>query len=269
MKNLLLKFKALFTIARPLEAFVNVSVVVLSMIFISGITDTYTIILSSFVWLFISFSNHLIKEYYETLKLRLIFPGNTLVKEIISPAEAMIYYTYFTISAVFLASYIGTYTLIIAIATTLFNQFSSKRCRKNPYRFPFSRGIIAVFMLFYSATYFSNLSLFYFIAAVFCILTYIITFLDYSRYYDEITDKSAKFFLSFLIPFLIFVITLPFTRKFYNSSYIYLVIPTIISLLYVFKNILISYKNSNINLMVWLLRFNLPLIIIAIYTGLK
>lgn len=269
MAKLIKKFKALFVIIRPVDAIINSLIVMFSISFIANNAKSSNVILGGLAWLFISFANAIIKEYYETVKLKLIFPNNILSKEIISPAEAMAYYTYFTLSAILLSTFIGTFPMALCVAITLFNQYSCKKCRKNPYRFPFSRGIIMGTMIIYSTITYTAAKTLLFPAALLCIMTYIFTFIEYSRYYEEITDNLAKSFLSFLIPLFIFICILPFIKKWYAVEYLYAMIPVLISLVYVLKNIFSGYKNSKIDRMVWLLKFNLLVIIFAVYTGLK
>jgi len=263
------KFKALHVIIRPLDAFINCFVVMFIIFFIGTDQDIKTAVLGGITWLFISFANAIIKEYYETVHLKLIFPGNILVKEIISPAESMAYYTYFTLSAIFLSTYIGVFPLVLTVFVTLFNKYSSKKCRKNPYRFPFSRGITTGIMILYSALEYSNANLLLIPAALFAFLTYIINFIDYSRYYEKITDKKAKLFLSVLIPAFIFFSTLPFSQKLYNLYYLIIITFTAnLTLLFVLLKIFKGYRKSGINNLVLVLKLNLIAISIAVYTGL-
>lgn len=270
MSKLINKFKVLFVMIRPLSAFINSLVVMFAIFFIGTENDINSTILGGMAWLFISFANEIIKEYYETLKLKLNFPGNVLSKEIISPFEAMAYYTYFTLSAILLSTFIGTFPMFLAVFVTLFNKYSSKSCRKNPYRFPFSRGIIAAIMILYSGIEAGNANSLMFPAALFCIFTYIINYLDYSRYYEKITDKDAKSFLSTLIPGFLLISLYPYLQGVYKFDYLTIIMLTanlclIFTLLKIFK----GYRKSNVSALVVTLRLNLLTIIIAVYAGLK
>lgn len=270
MSKLTDKFKALFIMIRPLDAFINSFIVMFAIFFISKVEDPGIIVISGFTWLLISFANSIIKEYYETVHLDLIFPGNILAKEIIAPAEAMAYYTYFTISAVLLSSFIGIYTLILTIFITLFNQFSTKRCRKNPYRFPFSRGIVAGLMLLFSAVEYSKSEIYLFPAALLCVFTYIITYTDYARYYEKLDNKLVKSLLSIIIPAFILLTTIPFSQRWYNLEYLIIITVTAnATLVYVLWKVFKGYKDSNINQMVFIMKLNLIAILIAVYKGLN